>query len=241
VNIFLGELLGTAALILFGNGVVAGALLKASKAENAGWMAITAGWAFAVFVGIVVAKACGSAAAYLNPAFAIGMAVRHGDWTGIPQAIAGELLGAMLGAALVFLHYLPHWRGTADPAIKRAAFCTAPAVRDIRANLVSEIIGTFALTFAIGAMLSPAVAPHGLADGVGPYLVAVIVWAIGLSLGGTTGYAINPARDLGPRIAHALLPIPGKGDSDWRYAPVPVLGPVIGAALAGLALSRIGA
>lgn len=114
-------------------------------------------------------------------------------------------------------------------------------MRDIRANLVSEIIGTFALTFAIGAMLSPAVAPHGLADGVGPYLVAVIVWAIGLSLGGTTGYAINPARDLGPRIAHALLPIPGKGDSDWRYAPVPVLGPVIGAALAGLALSRIGA
>lgn len=236
MNIFIGELLGTAALILFGNGVVAGVLLKDSKAESAGWMAITTGWAFAVLIGIIVAKACGSQPAYLNPAFAIGMAILHNNWTDIPQAVAGEMLGAIIGATLVFLHYLPHWQRTPDPAIKRAAFCTEPAIRRPTANFVSEVIGTFALTFVAGALFSRQVSPNGVPDGVGPYLVGVLVWGIGLSLGGTTGYAINPARDLGPRIAHALLPIPGKGRSDWGYAAIPVLGPIVGSSLAGLAL-----
>ena len=239
MNIFVGELLGTASMILFGNGVVAGVLLKHSKAETAGWMAITTGWSFAVLVGIFIAKASGSSAAYLNPAFAIGTAIRHGNWSGVPQAIAGEFLGAMTGALLVFLHYLPHWKETADPEIKRAAFCTAPAIRSPWANLTSEIIGTFALVFAIGAIFSSAASPRGVGDGMGPYLVAVVVWGIGLSLGGTTGYAINPARDLGPRIAHALLPIPGKGGSDWRYAAIPIAGPIIGGSLAGLALATL--
>ncbi|MBU6356716.1 MAG: aquaporin family protein [Rhodospirillales bacterium] len=237
MSIFTGEFLGTATLILFGDGVVAGVLLNHSKAQNSGWMVITTGWAFAVLAGVFVAKACGSPAAYINPAFAIGIAVDHGNWTGIPQAIAGDFLGAFVGGVLVFLQYLPHWKETPDQGLKLAVFCTAPAIRNTVANLISEIIGTFALTFIIGAIFSKAASPHGIADGIGPYLVAALVWGIGLSLGGTTGYAINPARDLGPRIAHAVLPIPGKGGSDWGYAAIPVVGPVIGAALAGLAMA----
>lgn len=240
MSIFVGEFLGTATLILFGDGVVAGVLLKKSKAENAGWMVITTGWAFAVLIGIFVAKACGSPAAYINPAFAIGMAVKSGDWTGLGPAIAGDMLGAIFGGLLVYLHYLPHWKETEDADLKLAVFCTGPAIRNAGANMISEIIGTFALTFAIGSIFSKGAAPHGIGDGMGPYLVAALVWGLGLSLGGTTGYAINPARDLGPRIAHAILPIPGKGSSDWGYAPIPVIGPIIGAVLAGLAMIAVG-
>lgn len=237
MSIFIGETLGTATLILLGDGVVAGVLLKQSKAENSGWIVITTGWAFAVLCGIFVAAACGSPAAYINPAFAIGVAIAHGGWANLPQAIAGDFVGAFLGGVLVFLHYLPHWKGTDDQGLKLAVFCTGPAIRNATANMLSEIIGTFVLTFVIGAIFSKEASPNGIANGFGPYLVAALVWGIGLSLGGTTGYAINPARDLGPRLAHALLPIPGKGSSDWGYAIIPVVGPVIGASLAGLAIA----
>jgi glycerol uptake facilitator protein len=241
MSIFMGEMLGTATLIVLGDGVVAGVLLKASKAENSGWIVITAGWAFAVLCGIFVAAACGSPAAYINPAFAIGITIAHGgSWANIPQAIAGDFVGAFLGGVIVFLQYLPHWKGTDDQGLKLAVFCTGPAIRNVPANLISEIIGTFVLVFVIAAIFSKAASPTGVAAGFGPYLVASLVWGIGLSLGGTTGYAINPARDLGPRIAHAVLPIPGKGSSDWGYAAIPVIGPVIGAALAGTAILAFG-
>jgi glycerol uptake facilitator protein len=236
----MGEMMGTATLIVLGDGVVAGVLLKGSKAENSGWIVITAGWAFAVLCGIFVANACGSPAAYINPAFAIGISIAHGSWANLPQAIAGDFVGAFLGGVIVFVQYLPHWKGTEDAGLKLAVFCTGPAIRNVTANMLSEIIGTFVLVFVIGAIFSKAAMPSGTVGGFGPYLVASLVWGIGLSLGGTTGYAINPARDLGPRIAHALLPIPGKGSSDWSYAAIPVIGPVIGASLAGLAISAFG-
>ncbi|HQT66373.1 MAG: aquaporin [Rhodospirillales bacterium 20-60-12] len=240
MSIFMGEMMGTATLIVLGDGVVAGVLLKGSKAENSGWIVITAGWAFAVLCGIFVANACGSPAAYINPAFAIGISIAHGGWANLPQAIAGDFVGAFLGGVIVFVQYLPHWKGTEDAGLKLAVFCTGPAIRNVAANMLSEIIGTFVLVFVIGAIFSKAAMPSGTVGGFGPYLVASLVWGIGLSLGGTTGYAINPARDLGPRIAHALLPIPGKGSSDWSYAAIPVIGPVIGASLAGLAISAFG-
>lgn len=230
---WLGEFLGTMILILLGDGVVAAVLLKKSKAENSGWMVITAGWAFAVMCGAFTAVACGSSDAHLNPALTLGMAVRSGSFAKFLPYLSAQMLGAIVGAALVWLHYLPHWKETPDTGAKLGIFCTAPAIRNTVANLVSEIIGTFVLVFVIGAIFSKAVSAAGPAPGVGTYLVASLVWGIGLSLGGTTGYAINPARDLGPRIAHAILPIAGKGGSDWSYAPIPVIGPLAGGALAG--------
>jgi len=229
---FLGEFLGTMILILLGDGVVAGVLLKRSKGEGGGWLVITAGWAFAVMAGVFTAVACGSSDAHLNPAVTLGFAVRAGSFGKCLPYITAQLLGAMAGAALVWLHYLPHWKETPDVAAKRACFCTTPAIRSAVANLISEIIGTAVLVFVVGAIFSKAVAAGG-PGALGPYLVGSLVWGIGLSLGGTTGYAINPARDLGPRVAHALLPIAGKGSSDWRYAPIPVIGPLAGGALAG--------
>jgi len=229
---FLGEFLGTMMLILLGDGVVAGVLLKRSKAEGGGWMVITAGWAFAVMAGVFTAVACGSSDAHLNPAVTLGLAVRAGSFGKCLPYLAAQMLGALVGAALVWLQYLPHWRETADPGLKLACFCTAPAIRRVAANLVSEIIATAVLVFLVGAIFSKAIAANG-PGALGPYLVGSLVWGIGLSLGGTTGYAINPARDLGPRVAHALLPIAGKGSSDWGYAPIPVIGPLIGGALAG--------
>ena len=229
---FLGEFLGTMMLILLGDGVVAGVLLKRSKAEGGGWMVITAGWAFAVMAGVFTAVACGSSDAHLNPAVTLGLAVRAGSFGKCLPYLAAQMLGALVGAALVWLQYLPHWRETADPGLKLACFCTAPAIRRVAANLVSEIIATAVLVFLVGAIFSKAIAANG-PGALGPYLVGSLVWGIGLSLGGTTGYAINPARDLGPRVAHALLPVAGKGSSDWRYAPIPVIGPLIGGALAG--------
>ncbi len=230
---FWGEFVGTAVLILLGNGVVACVALDKSFGHGGGWIVITAGWCFAVMAGVLTALALG-APAYLNPAVAIGIAVATGKWSGIPGYVLAELLGAMAGATLVWLHYLHHWGVTPDAAAKRACFCTAPAISHLPANLLSEIIGTFVLVLVAAAIGSARLAPHGLPAGLGPVVVAFLVWAIGLSLGGPTGYAINPARDLGPRIMHAVLPVAGKGSSEWGYAPVPVIGPVVGATLAGL-------
>lgn len=233
---FLGEFMGTLVLVLLGDGVVANVLLKRSKAEGSGWMVITAGWAFAVMAGVFTAIACGSSDAYLNPAVTLGFAVSTGQFAKFAPYFAAEMLGAFVGACVMWVHYYPHWRETPDPELKRACFCTSPAIRNFGANVTSEIVGTLILVIVGGAIFSKAVSAGGPAPGVGPYLVAALVWGIGLSLGGTTGYAINPARDFGPRLAHALLPIPNKGISDWSYAPVPVIGPLIGGALAGLVI-----
>jgi glycerol uptake facilitator protein len=235
-----GEFMGTLVLILLGDGVVAGVLLKRSKAEGAGWMVITAGWAFAVMAGVFTAIACGSSDAHLNPAVTMGFAVSSGQFAKLAPYIVAQMAGAFAGATLVWLHFLPHWKETPDQGLKLAVFCTAPAIRRFGANLVSEVIGTFVLVFVVGAIFSKAVAASGPAAGLGPYLVGALVWGIGLSLGGTTGYAINPARDLGPRLAHAALPIAGKGPSDWGYAIVPILGPLLGGGLAGMLLRAIG-
>jgi glycerol uptake facilitator protein len=229
-----GEFAGTAILVLLGDGVVAGVLLKGSKSEGAGWLAITAGWAFAVVAGVFTAIACGSRDAHLNPAVTLGFAVMTGDFSKVVGYSLAQLGGALVGAIAVWIHYGPHWSRTADPNLKLGVFCTAPAVRQPAANLASEVIGTFVLVLVVAAIFSQRLAATGPAAGLGPYLVGSLVWGIGLSLGGTTGYAINPARDLGPRLAHAVLPIPGKRDADWAYAPIPVIGPLVGGALAGL-------
>ncbi|HKT48319.1 MAG TPA: MIP/aquaporin family protein [Candidatus Acidoferrales bacterium] len=233
---FLGEFLGTMILIMLGDGVVAAVLLKRSKAEASGWMVITTGWALAVMAGVFTAIACGSNDAHLNPAVTLGFAFRDGNFSHFAPYLLAQMLGAIAGATLVWLQYYPHWRETPDPATKLACFCTGPAIRHSFANLMSEIIATFVLVFVVGAIFSKSVAANGPAAGLGAYLVGSLVWGIGLSLGGTTGYAINPARDLGPRLTHAILPIAGKGTSDWSYAPIPVIGPLIGGALAGILL-----
>ncbi|MFI5361406.1 MAG: MIP/aquaporin family protein [Elusimicrobiota bacterium] len=236
---FLGEFMGTLVLILLGDGVVAGVLLKKSKAEGAGWMVITAGWCFAVMAGVYTAMACGSPGAQLNPAVTLGSAVISGDYSNVLPFAAAQLSGAFAGAALVWLHYRPHWKETPDASLKLAVFCTAPAIRDGAANLISEIIGTMTLVFLIACLFSKGAAAGAGPASLGPFLVSCLVWGIGLSLGGTTGYAINPARDLGPRLAHALLPVAGKGPSDWGYAAIPVVGPLLGGGLAGLLLRAL--
>ncbi len=237
---WLGEFLGTMILILLGDGVVAGVLLTKSKAEGGGWIVITAGWAFAVMAGVFTAIACGSSDAHLNPAVTLGMAMRSGSFGKVLPYFAAQMLGAIAGATIVWLHYFPHWKETEDKILKLRCFCTGPAIRSALPNLLSEVIATFVLVFVVGAIFSKAVATGGLASGLGPYLVGSLVWGVGLSLGGTTGYAINPAHDLGPRLAHAILPIAGKGDSDWSYASIPVVGPLVGGALAGIVLRSLG-
>jgi len=236
----IGEFMGTLVLILMGNGVVANVLLKKSKAEGAGWMVIATGWALAVMTGVFTAIACGSPDGHLNPAVTMGAAVASGDFSKfLPYALA-QMAGAMVGATLVWIFYFPHFRETPEPELKLACFCTSPAIRWLAFNLVSEVIGTFVLVLVASAIGSKAVAAGGPAAGLGPYLVGSLVWGIGLSLGGTTGYAINPARDLGPRLAHAILPMAKKGGSDWGYAPVPIVGPLIGGALAGMLVRWVG-
>ena len=230
---FLGELLGTMTLILLGDGVVAGVLLNRSKAQNSGWIVITAGWAFGVLCGVLVAVAAG-APGHLNPAVSIAFAVIGGDYSHLATYIPAQFIGAFLGGVLVWLMYLPHWAETKEEGLKLAVFCTGPAIRNTGANLISEIIGTFALLFIVAAIGAKSVGSPGY---FGPFLVALLVWAIGLSLGGPTGYAINPARDLGPRIAHAVLPIAGKGGSDWGYSWIPVVGPIIGGII-GLVVAK---
>ncbi|EGA88935.1 glycerol uptake facilitator [Planococcus donghaensis MPA1U2] len=219
---FLAEVIGTMILIIFGGGVVAGAVLKDSKAENGGWVLITLAWGLAVTMAVY---AVGSfSGAHINPAVTLGLAsVGDFPWAKVPMYIAAQILGAILGGVIVFLNYLPHWRRTEDKGAKLAVFSTGPAIRSPFSNLVSEILGTAVLVMGllfIGA--------NDFTEGLNPLIVGLLIVAIGMSLGGTTGYAINPARDLGPRIAHALLPIPGKGSSDWSYAWVPVVGPIFG-------------
>jgi glycerol uptake facilitator protein len=228
---FIGELLGTLVLILLGDGVVANVLLKGSKGENGGWIVITAGWAFAVMGGIFVAQKFGSPDAHLNPAVTVAMAVKSGDYSNVFPFISAQLIGAFLGATLVWLVYLPHWAITEDKGAKLGIFATAPAIRNPISNIISEAIGTMVLIIVSGSFSA------NLPGGFAPYLVGMLVWSIGLSLGGPTGYAINPARDLGPRIAHAILPISGKGNSDWAYAWVPVVGPIVGGIVAALFLT----
>jgi glycerol uptake facilitator protein len=230
---FLAEVLGTMLLIVLGDGVVANVVLAKTKGQNAGWIVITSGWAFGVTVAVYAVGTFSGA--HLNPAVTIGLAsIGKFPWASVPTYIGAQLLGAFLGASVVWLTYLAHWPVTESQASKLAVFCTGPAIRNSAANLVTEIVGTFVLVLGVLAILTPKnLNPeHGWNVGFGPFLVGIIVWAIGLSLGGPTGYAINPARDLGPRLAHFILPIHGKGTSDWSYAWIPVAGPIIGGLIA---------
>ncbi len=235
MNIFIGELIGTMILILLGDGVVANVVLAKTKGNDSGWIVISAGWGFAVAIGVYVAG--WASGAHINPAVTLGMvAIGELAVNQVPVYLAGQFLGAFLGAVLVYLAYLPHWAPTTDAASKLGVFCTAPAIRHTPGNLICEIIGTALLLIGV---LGISNVNNDLAGGVGPYAVGILVFAIGLSLGGPTGYAINPARDLAPRIAHALLPIPGKGGSDWGYAWIPVVGPIIGGVIGALVYSTL--
>lgn len=230
---FMAELLGTALLILLGDGVVAAVVLNKSKAQNSGWIVIT--WAWALAVGISVYIFGPTSGAHFNPAVTLGLAtIGKFPWAEVPTYICAQMIGAILGAALVWLHYLPHWGETEDKSAKLAVFCTAPAIRHTVGNFISEFIGTFVLVFAILG-----VGNTKMGEGLAPFVVALVILVIGLSLGATTGYAINPARDLGPRIAHAILPIKGKGDSDWGYAWIPVIAPICGGIAAALTFAAI--
>ena len=231
MSIFGAEVIGTAILILLGNGVVAGVLLNLSKAQNAGWIVITFGWGIGVAVAVyAVGQFSG---AHINPAVTLGFAtIGNTEWSDVPEYLAGEFVGAFIGATLVWLAYLKHWGATEDPGLKLACYSTAPAIRNPAANLITEVIGTFLLVFGVLAIIANE-AP--LETGLAALLIGLLVFGIGLSLGGPTGYAINPARDLGPRIMHAILPIAGKGPSDWSYAWIPVVGPIVGGILGALA------
>lgn len=233
---FISEFIGTSLLILLGNGVVANVVLNGTKGNGGGWIVITTAWGLAVFVGVVVAGPYSGA--HLNPAVSLGLAIAGKfAWTQVlPYAVA-QLSGAMLGSTLVWLKYKDHFDATEDQGLKLACFCTEPAIRKPFLNFLSEFIGTFVLIFVIfhftNAEIADTKSPVGLGS-IGAMPVMLLVWAIGLSLGGTTGYAINPVRDLGPRIMHAILPVKGKGDSDWPYSWVPVIGPLLGAGFAAL-------
>jgi len=242
MNPYLAEFLGTAILILLGNGVVANVVLEQTKGAKGGWIVITAGWALAVFTGVMcVGQFSG---AHLNPAVTVGLAVAGTfEMDRVAGYITAQMAGAFVGGVLVYLFYKPHYDVTADPGAKLATFCTGPAIRNLPGNFFCEALGTFVLIFAVllaadakfefgtGASLQTIKVGMG---SLGAMPVALVVFAIGLSLGGTTGYAINPARDLGPRIAHAVLPIANKGDSEWGYAPIPILGPLVGAVAAAV-------
>lgn len=235
---FLAEMFGTMVLILLGDGVVANVLLNRSKGQNGGWIVITAGWAFAVMCGVFVSQALGGPGS-LNPAGDIAGIVSGGDVTVGLMNILGQFVGAFIGAVLVYLVYLPHWAETEDAGLKLAVFSTGPAIRNTGTNLLTEVIATFALIFIVNCIFKAS--GDTLPGGLGPYLVGALIWGLGLSLGGPTGYALNPARDLGPRIAHFLLPIPGKGDSDWSYSWIPVVGPIIGAVIGILVFNAFAA
>ncbi|HVT73642.1 MAG TPA: MIP/aquaporin family protein [Lacunisphaera sp.] len=242
---YLAEMIGTALLILFGNGVVANVVLARTKGNGGGWIVITAGWAFAVAIAVyAVGRISG---AHLNPAVTLALAGIGGfDWQMVPGYLLAQTAGAALGAALVYLAYLPHWAPTEDPGAKLACFSTGPAVRNLGAAFVTEFLGTAVLLFVVlafgrvgaGAASGQEAWAAAVGTWVGPALVGLLVFAIGLSLGGPTGYAINPARDFGPRLAHALLPIPGKGGSDWTYAWIPIVAPILGG-VAGAQLFRL--
>ena len=233
MSIIGAETIGTCLLILLGDGVVAAVLLNKSKAQNSGWIVITFGWGFGVMAGVyAIGQFSG---AHLNPAVTLGLWINGNiDGGDVPKYLVGEFAGAMLGATLVWAAYYLHWAETEDPGLKLSVFCTGPAIRNYPANVVTEVVGTLVLVFGVLAFIDPGNKGPGT-SGLTGLLVALLVVGIGLSLGGPTGYAINPARDLGPRIMHAILPVPGKGSSDWSYAWVPVIGPLIGGALGALA------
>jgi glycerol uptake facilitator protein len=231
---FLAEFLGTTLLILLGNGVVANVVLSKTKGNGGGWIVITTAWALAVFIGVVVAGPYSGA--HLNPAVTIALAIAGKfEWAMVPEYMLAQLLGAMTGALIVWLKYIDHFKSTEDKGLKLAAFSTGPAIKNTFANLFSEIIGSFVLLFVIFYITSAEIidtkTPVGLGS-IGAIPVMFLVWSIGLSLGGTTGYAINPVRDLGPRIMHSILPVADKGSSEWPYGWIPVVGPMIGASLA---------
>ncbi len=233
---FTAELIGTMFVILLGNGVVANVLLHGTKGYNAGWLVITTGWAMSVFTGVAIAAPYSGA--HLNPAVTLGLALAGKfAWDQVALFILAQMIGAMLGALLVWLLYKRHFDATEDPLLQLAVFSTGPAIRHPWANLFSEAVGTFVLIFVVFYFTNPALGeektPIGM-GALGAIPVAFLVWAIGLSLGGTTGYAINPARDLGPRLVHHFIPMKNKCHSDWRYAWVPVAGPVLGAVVAAL-------
>ncbi len=230
---FVSELTGTCILILLGNGVVANVVLSKTFGNNGGWIVITFGWAIAVFVGVYISAA--ASGAHLNPAITISLAFKSGDWSNVPVYIAGQMLGAMIGATLVWANYRQHYDATGDADAKLATFCNAPAIKSIFHNLVSEIIGTFVLVLGVLFISKP----HDTLGSLDALPVALLVLGIGLSLGGSTGYAINPARDLAPRIMHAILPMKGKRDSNWRYSWVPVVGPIAGGLLAVLLFNAV--
>jgi glycerol uptake facilitator protein len=225
-----GEFMGTLVLVLIGNAVVANVVLKKTLGSAAGWLTIVFGYGLGVVAGVFVAIACGSGDAHINPAVTLAFAISSGDFSKFFPYLIAQVLGGLVGAVLVWVHFLPHWAETPDAGSKLACFSTGPAIKNTVANIISEIIGTFLLVLIIASIVKAAPAP-----GLVPFLVGATVWGIGSGIGGTTGFAINPARDLGPRIAHAILPIPGKGGSDFGYGlTVPVLGGLIGGALAGL-------
>ncbi len=228
---FFGEFMGTLVLILLGDGVVANVVLNRSKGQNSGWIVIATGWGLAVSAGICTAVACGSPGAHINPAVTLVVALLTKSWSNVGLFWAAQLLGGFAGGTLVWLVYLPHWKETPDQLAKLGIFCTRPAIRNVPANLLCEAIVTAVLVVVGFTFGSRAVSPGGLPATLGAWLWGILVWGIGLSLGGPTGYAINPARDFGPRLAHSVLPISGKGASEWDYALVPIVGPLIGAAL----------
>lgn len=235
---YFGEFFGTMILIIFGVGVVANVVLSRTKAEGGGWMAITTGWGFAVMIAIFCAISAGSSQADLNPAVTLAKTMMGIYQPG--EAIIlmfCQLVGAFVGACIVWIHFGPHWEATEDSGLILAVFATGPAIRKTSSNLISEIIGTTLLVLPVFSIFGK---NTFIPPSVGPFISGILIWAIGLSLGGTTGYSINPARDLGPRLAHAVLPIPGKGDSDWQYSWIPVVGPFIGAIIAFLIAKAIG-
>ncbi len=245
---YIGEFIGTMILILLGDGVVAGVLLRNSKAENSGWIVITFGWGMAVAIAVYSVGAISGA--HINPAVTLGLAsIGAFEWALVPGYIIAQFLGAFTGAVLVWLAYLPHWEETADPGLKLGVFCTAPAIYRTIPNLITEIIGTAMLVFGVVAIFANTQQIQEAAQinlsqmwsiGIFPLIVGLLVLAIGLSLGGPTGYAINPARDLGPRIAHAVLPIAGKGGNDWGYSWIPVVGPIIGGVIGAWLFNILG-
>jgi glycerol uptake facilitator protein len=225
----IGEFMGTMILVLLGNGIVANIVLNKTKGQGSGWPVITLGWTLGVMMGVFTAIGCGSDGAHINPAVTIALAVNSGDYSHFFPYLIAQLLGAFVGAVLVYIYFLPHWAETPDQGGKLACFSTGPSIRNLGWATLCEAIGTFVLVVGIACIVHTKPAP-----GLAPFLIGGLVGAIGAGLGGTTGFAINPARDLGPRIAHFILPIPGKGDSDWGYAPVPVVGGLVGGVLAGL-------